>query len=81
MKFTFYLGPTSIMNNFNFIKMVEFTLATFNNILGDCSYLYLRFWKTFFLFVCVFFHDNSKIHRSRNTKLEYIVVYKNIRTS
>ena len=27
--------------------------------------------------VCVFWHDNSKRNRSRNTKLEYIVVYKN----
>ena len=25
--------------------------------------------------VCVFLHDNSKRNRSRNTKLEYIVVY------
>ena len=27
--------------------------------------------------VCVFLHDNSKRNRSRNTKLEYIVVYEN----
>ena len=27
--------------------------------------------------VCVFLHDNSKRSRSRNTKLEYIVVYEN----
>ena len=28
--------------------------------------------------VCVFFlHDNSKRNRSRNTKLEYIVIYEN----
>ena len=27
--------------------------------------------------VCVFLHDNSKRKRSRNTKLEYIVVYEN----
>ena len=27
--------------------------------------------------VCVCLHDNSKRNRSRNTKLEYIVVYKN----
>ena len=26
---------------------------------------------------CVFLHDNSKRNRSRNIKLEYIVVYKN----
>ena len=29
------------------------------------------------LCVCVFLHDNSKRNRSRNTKLEYIVVYEN----
>ena len=29
------------------------------------------------VFVCVFLHDNSKRNRSRNTKLEYIVVYEN----
>ena len=29
------------------------------------------------LCVCVFLHDNSKRIRSRNTKLEYIVVYEN----
>ena len=27
--------------------------------------------------VCVFLHDNSKRNRSRNMKLEYIVVYEN----
>ena len=27
--------------------------------------------------VCVFLHDNSKRNRSRNKKLEYIVVYEN----
>ena len=27
--------------------------------------------------MCVFLHDNSKGNRSRNTKLEYIVVYEN----
>ena len=27
--------------------------------------------------LCVFLHDNSKRNRSRNTKLEYIVVYEN----
>ena len=27
--------------------------------------------------VCVFLHDNSKRNQSRNTKLEYIVVYEN----
>ena len=27
--------------------------------------------------VCVFLHDNSKRNRSKNTKLEYIVVYEN----
>ena len=27
--------------------------------------------------VCVFLHDNSKRNRSRNTKLEYIIVYEN----
>ena len=27
--------------------------------------------------VCVLLHDNSKRNRSRNTKLEYIVVYEN----
>ena len=27
--------------------------------------------------MCVFLHDNSKRNRSRNTKLEYIVVYEN----
>ena len=27
--------------------------------------------------VCVFLHDNLKSNRSRNTKLEYIVVYEN----
>ena len=30
-----------------------------------------------FVCVCVFLHDNSKRNRSRNTKLEYIVVYEN----
>ena len=30
-----------------------------------------------FVCVCVFFHDNSKRNRSRNTKSEYIVVYEN----
>ena len=29
------------------------------------------------VFVCVFLHDNSKRNQSRNTKLEYIVVYEN----
>ena len=29
------------------------------------------------LCVCVFLHDNSKRNRSRNTKMEYIVVYEN----
>ena len=29
------------------------------------------------VFVCVFLHDNSKRNRSRNIKLEYIVVYEN----
>ena len=29
------------------------------------------------VFVCVFLHDNSKRNRSRNTKLEYFVVYEN----
>ena len=29
------------------------------------------------LCVCVFLHNNSKRNPSRNTKLEYIVVYKN----
>ena len=29
------------------------------------------------VFVCVLLHDNSKRNRSRNTKLEYIVVYEN----
>ena len=29
------------------------------------------------VFVCVFLHDNSRRNRSRNTKLEYIVVYEN----
>ena len=29
------------------------------------------------LCVCVFLHDNSKRNLSRNTKLEYIVVYEN----
>ena len=28
--------------------------------------------------VCFFLHDNSKRNRSRNTKLEYLVVYENI---
>ena len=28
-----------------------------------------------FVCVCVFLHDNSKRNQSRNTKLEYIVVY------
>ena len=27
--------------------------------------------------VCVFLHDNSKRNRSRNTKLEYIILYEN----
>ena len=27
--------------------------------------------------VCVFLHDNSRSDRSRNTKLDYIVVYEN----
>ena len=27
--------------------------------------------------VCVFLHDNSKRNRSRNTKLEYVIVYEN----
>ena len=27
--------------------------------------------------MCVFLHDNSKRNRSRNMKLEYIVVYEN----
>ena len=27
--------------------------------------------------LCVFLHDNSKRNRSRNTKLEYLVVYEN----
>ena len=27
--------------------------------------------------VCVFLHGNSRINRSRNTKLDYIVVYEN----
>ena len=31
-----------------------------------------------FVCMCVFLHDNSKRNRSRNTKLEYIVVYENI---
>ena len=30
-----------------------------------------------FVCVCVFLHDNPKRNRARNTKLEYIVVYKN----
>ena len=30
-----------------------------------------------FVCVCGFLHDNSKRNRSRNTKLEYIVVYEN----
>ena len=30
-----------------------------------------------FVCVCVFLHDNSKRNRSRNTKLEYFVVYEN----
>ena len=30
-----------------------------------------------FVCVCVFLHDNLKRNRSRNTKLEYIVVYEN----
>ena len=30
-----------------------------------------------FVCVCVFLHDNSKRNQSRNTKLEYIVVYEN----
>ena len=30
-----------------------------------------------FVCVCVFLHDNSKRIRSRNMKLEYIVVYEN----
>ena len=29
------------------------------------------------VFVCVFLHDNSKRNRSRNTKLEHILVYEN----
>ena len=29
------------------------------------------------VFVCVFLHDNSKRNRSRNTNLQYIVVYEN----
>ena len=29
------------------------------------------------VFVCVLLHDNSKRNQSRNTKLEYIVVYEN----
>ena len=29
------------------------------------------------VFVCVFLHNNSKRNRSRNTKLEYTVVYEN----
>ena len=28
-------------------------------------------------YLCVFLHHNSKRNRSRNTKLEYIVVYEN----
>ena len=31
----------------------------------------------FHVCVCVFLHDNSKRNRSRNTKLEYVVVYEN----
>ena len=31
--------------------------------------------------VCVFLHDNSKRNQSRNTKLEYIVVYENENSS
>ena len=29
------------------------------------------------MFVCMFLNDNSKRNRSRNRKLEYIVVYEN----
>ena len=29
-------------------------------------------------FVCVFLHDNSKSHQSRNIKFEHIVVHGNI---
>ena len=33
--------------------------------------------ESLFVCVCVFLHDNSKRNRSRNTKLEYVVVYEN----
>ena len=61
-------GLVSLWHNYSCV-LENTTIGYSLESLCVCVYVYVC--------VCVFLHDNSKRNRSRNTRLEYIVVYEN----